>query len=233
MGRNLDIWTRNLWIWVLPAAFLAINLLLFGIYQTSFASRRTSLENISGRAGLRLESLKGQHRELEQFLVQVDQQKLAISAVYTEHFSTEAARFTQLLRAVKQLTRQAGLAPDTFSYPKEDLESEGLVSRKITFTVNGSYENLRRMINFLELSEQFISLDDVSLTGETGGDRLSIRLSLSTLFEATDEQKMVKSALEAISESRRVDLEQANAAAPAEEGGENGTTEEKAAEEER
>jgi len=209
MHRNLEIWTRNLWIWLLPLMILGINLILLGLYQTSFASRRTSLENISGRAGLRLEGLRSHHLELERFLVQVDQQKQAINSIYTEHFSTEAERFTQLLRVVRQLSRQAGLAPDSFAYPKENLENEGLVSRKITFSVEGSYENLRRLINFLELSEQFISLDDVSLSGESGSDRLTIRLSLSTLFEATDKQKMLENALDSIEESRRIAVEQA------------------------
>lgn len=213
MRRSFETWTRNLWIWLLPLLVLGINLVLLGVYETSFASRRASLENISARAGARLERLQAQSREMELFLSQVDHQKQAIAAIYTDHFATEAERFTSLLREVRQLARQAGLQPNSFSYPKQVIDDEGLVRRSITFSVAGNYEQVRRLVNFFELSDQFITLEQIGLSGDKGTDRLDISLSFSTLFVAPDEDQKMTEALQAI------DLRNQEQA-PAEEGAE-------------
>lgn len=211
MRRSFETWTRHLWIWLAPVIVLGANLLFWGVYETSFASRRASLESISTRAAMRLERLEEQSREMELFLSQVEHQKQAIAAIYTDHFATEAERFTSLLREVRQLARQAGLQPATFSYPKEEIDDEGLVRRSITFSVAGNYEQVRQLINFFELSDQFITLEEIGLTGDKGTDRLDIRLSFSTLFVATDEDQKMAAAREAI-DLRNQEL------APAEEG---------------
>ena len=55
--------------------------------------------------------------------------------------------------------------------------------RTITFSVDGSYAQLRQLINFLELSDTFFILDQIALRGnEVEGTPLRISLSLSTLF---------------------------------------------------
>lgn len=198
MRSSFETWTRHLWIWLAPLIVLGANLLFWGVYETSFASRRASLESISTRAAMRLERLGEQSREMELFLSQVEQQKQAIAAIYTDHFATEAERFTSLLREVRQLARQAGLQPASFSYPKEEIDDEGLVRRSITFSVTGNYEQVRQLINFFELSDQFITLEEIGLTGDKGTDRLDIRLSFSTLFVATDEDQKMAAAREAI-----------------------------------
>lgn len=218
MRFSLETWSRNLWIWLLPVLLLAINLLLLTVYQTSFAQRRESLENISERAGARMASLKEYRGDLQSFVGKFENQKLAIESIYSQHFATEAERFTSLLREVRQLARQAGLAPDSFSYPKEELQNEGLVRRNITFSVSGNYEQVRRLINFLELSDQFITLEEIELSGDSGNDRLEIRLSLSSLFVASDEEMQLARALAA--QQAREETRLAEDAAAAEDGGE-------------
>jgi Tfp pilus assembly protein PilO len=223
MRNYFETWTRNLWIWLLPLIVLALNLLLWGVYETSFESRRESLESISARAGARLERLQEQSREMELFLSQVDQQKQAIAAIYTDHFATEAERFTALLREVRGLARQAGLQPDSFNYPKLMIDGEGLIRRSVSFSVTGTYEQVRRLINFFELSDQFITLEDIELSGgDAGTDRLGIRLSFSTLFVATDEDQKLAAAQRAIDQRNRDQAAaEAAAAEAAEAGGEN------------
>lgn len=223
MRFSLETWSRNLWIWLLPVLLLAINLLLLTVYQTSFAQRRESLENISERAGARMASLKEYRGDLQSFVGKFENQKLAIESIYSQHFATEAERFTSLLREVRQLARQAGLAPDSFSYPKEELQNEGLVRRNITFSVTGNYEQVRRLINFLELSDQFITLEEIGLSGDSGNDRLGIRLSLSSLFVASDEEMQLARALAA--QQAREETRLAEDAAAAEDGGEETTPE--------
>ncbi len=216
MRHSFETWSRNLWIWLLPVCVLALNVVLWGLFQGNFAERRASLENLSAGASLRLEKMKKERQAMELFLGQVDQQKAAIAAIYNDHFATEAERFTALLREVRNLARQAGLLPESFSYPKQVIDDEGLVRRSITFSVTGSYEQVRRLVNFFELSDQFITLEQIQLSGDAGNDRLAIRLQFSTLFVATDEDRKLAEALAEIDRRNR-DLAAEQAAAEGEE----------------
>jgi hypothetical protein len=70
----------------------------------------------------------------------------------------------------------------------------GLVRRSIVFTVNGTYEELRRFVNFLELSDNFVTLEDVGLSERgSGGDlRIALRLSILVLAEGVDPSRLAR-----------------------------------------
>ena len=51
---------------------------------------------------------------------------------------------------------------------KSDPANEGNTTVGVAFTVQGSYEQARQLINLLELSNQFVIIDGVSLGGATG-----------------------------------------------------------------
>ena len=58
-----------------------------------------------------------------------------------------------------------------------------LIKRTITFGVDGDYRQLRKFINFLELSHSFLILEEIGLRGdEQPTPTLRISLRLSTLF---------------------------------------------------
>ena len=97
--------------------------------------------------------------ELEAYVDDASRSRDGIYELYRESFSTERERLTDMLRHVKDLASTAGLRPDTFSYPEEQLESFDLVRKRVVFSVEGGYNDLRRFINMLELSEQFVTLD--------------------------------------------------------------------------
>lgn len=93
---------------------------------------------------------------------------------------------TRVLAEIKDLCNRAGIPPSSLSYEKQVLEGQDVSRRTITFAVNGSYAQLRQLINFIELSDSFLILDQVSLRGnDVEGAPLRISLSLSTLFTST------------------------------------------------
>jgi hypothetical protein len=63
-----------------------------------------------------------------------------------------------------------------------------VVERAFVFTVQGSYEELRALLNFLELSPSFVSVKEVGLAGSRPGSAgLTISLRLATLFSQDGE----------------------------------------------
>ena len=54
----------------------------------------------------------------------------------------------------------------------------------INFAVQGNYQQVRRLINLLELSQQFVIIDQITLASSEN-DRLTLNLQLKTLFRDT------------------------------------------------
>ena len=92
-----------------------------------------------------------------------------------------ALRLTSLIAEVKKLARQAGLDAPSFSYAAVRIEEFGLVKKSIVFRVEGNYPKLRELVNLLELSDQFLILEEIRLK-ESRGSRLAIDLRIGTLF---------------------------------------------------
>ena len=184
MRRPFEAWRRNLVLWGVPLAFCLVNLLVLGFFFSFYAGEVERLEKRNQDIERELAVLGQQSEQIEDVLGRIETQRQSIQRLYGERFSTEAERFTEVITEVKRLARDAGLNPTAFSYPQRPLEGEGLVQRDIEFSVEGTYQQLRTFINFLELTEQFVTLNGVSLS-EGGANRLSIRVQLSTVF-ATD-----------------------------------------------
>jgi Tfp pilus assembly protein PilO len=183
MRRPFEAWRRSLVLWGIPLAFCLLNLLILGFYSSFYAGEVERLEQRNRDIGQQLADLDEQSRQIEAVLGRIETQRLGIQRLYREYFATEAERFTEAIGEVKKLARDAGLNPTAFSYPQRVLAQEGLIQRQIQFSVEGTYQQLRTFINFLELTEQFLTLNSVSLA-EGGPNRLSIRVQVSTVFAA-------------------------------------------------
>jgi len=108
-----------------------------------------------------------------------------LAEFYGRRLSTEREGLTRILAEIKDLCRRSGIPPTSLAYERQELEGQDVSRRTITFSVDGSYAQLRQLINFIELSDSFLILDQVALRGKDVEETpLRISLSLSTLFTA-------------------------------------------------
>lgn len=184
MSSFFDNWRRHLWLWVLPLGFCALNLLGITFYHSSFAGQVERLEQRNQTAANTLEQIKNERLLIEDFLARIEIHKEDVQGLHRDRFQSEERRFTEVIREVLRLARQAGLSPSSLDYPRNAFSGHKLVQRNINFSVTGTYDQLRNFINFLELSDHFLTLNSVSLGG--GGDSndpsLGIQLAVSTIF---------------------------------------------------
>ncbi|MEM7583805.1 MAG: hypothetical protein AAF560_10530 [Acidobacteriota bacterium] len=184
-----ETWRRNLLLWAIPAGFCAVMLLVFAFYRFAYAGRVEGLERQYQAAVAQRDGLRAEREVVVTFLDKVDVHRGETQGLYSEYFQTEPQRFTRVIQEVKSLAEQAGLRPSSLSYPRTDFSSFELVQRNINFSVEGTYDQLRNFINFLELTDQFVVLNSVTLGG-SGSDRgnpaLGINLVLSTIFATRD-----------------------------------------------
>lgn len=186
MISPFEVWKRTLWRWATPLAFCVANLIVLAVYFQFYAGRVDRLSDQLDETQSRLQSYQEEHAESQAFLASLQDQEQQVDALYVDHFQTEQQRFTSAIREVKRLAREAGLEPSNLSYPSSGKASYDLTGRDIIFGVEGTYRQVRTFINFLELSDQFLTLREVGLNGVSGSNRreptLSIQLRVSTYF---------------------------------------------------
>ena len=175
------IWRRRTWVWIPALAFFLVNLALFSTYQWVYAGQVEGLRRDLSGEEERLAALRAEVVERQELLAAARAARSRLEELYSDRLATERDRFTRITAEIRDLARRSGLEPSQMSYPSEEIEDYGLVKRMFTFSVSGTYVELRRFINLLELTPSFVTLEEVALSGEEG-NRLRIRLSLSTLF---------------------------------------------------
>ncbi len=201
MRSPAEIWRQRLWVWVPALVFFLANATAYTIYRFGFADRVASLQEDLKDQRERLDPLDARRQKLQALLASSKRTDQEIRKLYAESFSTRRARLTNINTEVKTLARKAGLDPRSFSYPEEQIQQYGLIKRSFIFSVEGSYINLRKFINLLELSDSFLTLESINLTPGTSerqgrsragvpapapsspeNSELRISLTLSTLF---------------------------------------------------
>lgn len=175
------IWRERPWLWVPPLLFFLANLALFSTYRVVYAGKVESLRGRLAEQETLLERLGEEEATRQELVDSAVATRDALDQLYGDRLASERTRFTKVTAEIRDLARRSGLEPTSMRYPSEEIEDYGLVKRFFTFSVSGTYVELRQFINLLELTSTFVTLEQVSVTGDEGS-QLGIRLTLSTLF---------------------------------------------------
>ena len=181
-GRD-DVWGLRVWVWLPALLFFLANATAFVVYF-GFADRVRSLEASLKETQENLEPMAAKRTRLERLIQRSKRNDEEIRRLYDERFSTRSQSLTLRTSELRRLARTAGLEPQSITYDEDKIDAYGLIKRSYAFPVDGTYLELRKFINLLELSPSFFTLEEVILAGEQGdeGPELRIRLLISTLF---------------------------------------------------
>ena len=177
------IWREKQLLIVVLAILLIANLVYFFTYRVQFEARLQEYSERAEQAQGRLEQAKATRVAAERQLAAYRKVQQDIKDVYDNRWSTEAARLAPLIDEVKRLAVVSQLVPQTYSFAHVAGAPEASTVA-ITFAVQGTYEQVRRLINLLELSQQFVIVDQISLSSGTEGS-LTLNLHVKTLFRNT------------------------------------------------
>jgi len=182
------VWRRMMKIW-LPGLFLLIvNMVVLSTYRFLLAGQTQMRSARVERLSSTLTDMQAHRAALDEVMAKAETNRLHMEEFYGRWLSSEADRLTQVIAEVKRMARTTGVETSGFRYPGEALEEFELVRRSIVFSVDGSYNQLRRFVHALERSEQFLILDEIGLN-ESGGEGavVRVRIAVSTLFLKPEE----------------------------------------------
>jgi hypothetical protein len=179
------IWREKRILLVVLGVLLAANTIFFFTYRVRYENRLRALD-------ARLDEKKGQLDEARRARVTAEQQLAAyrkvetdVRQIYDAEWSTQQQRLTPMIREVMRLAAASQLMPKSFSFDRGVAKGEkaktNAVQVGVGFSIEGTYQQVRRLINLLELSDQFMIIDRIGLSSESGA-RLNLTIHVKTLF---------------------------------------------------
>jgi hypothetical protein len=184
------IWREKRLLLIILGLLLAANTIFFFTYRVQYESRLEALDERRDQAKARLQETKRARVAAEQQFAAYRTIERDVQRIFSENWSTEGERFTRIVTEVKRLAMAADLTPASTSYSRTENRRDrtrrdlGATEVGITFSVQGTYQQIRRLINMLELSQHFIIVNGIQLSSAQG-DSLNLNLQIKTLFRDT------------------------------------------------
>lgn len=176
----LAIWRVNRIYPLLLFGLLLVNILLYVVLsatvfpsedalQRDFLAVESQLRNRHSPRASSAESLRQAEAEFAQFQRSIPPRE----------------DFSALIGDLYALASDSELLLTQISYQPKELAAEGLLAYSLSFSVAGTYPQLKRFIHGLEQSRRLIMIDDLSLNGAPAsddGEGVTLNLHLTTYF---------------------------------------------------
>ncbi len=184
------IWREKRFLLAILGVLLLGNAVFFFTYRVQYESRLKDLEDRRQQSEAHLTQARSHRLAAERRVAVYRHAQRDVKDIYDKQWGTEQQRLTALIGEVKRLAVASNLVPTSITYsrlaiPQERKGSTPTEEMGITFTVKGDYQQVRRLINLLELSRQFVIIDQVSLSAPDT-QSLTLTLRLKTLFRDTN-----------------------------------------------
>lgn len=191
------IWKEKRILLIILAVILLVNTVFFFTYRVQYQNRLDELDARLAQVQGDFDAVRTSRLSAEQTLQSYRNVENDVLVVFNEHWATQAERFTKMFSEVNRLAVASSLVPSTYSFGRGEgkrvssgsrRETLGALEVSIAFGVQGTYEQVRRLINLIELSRQFIIIEGITLNTSGNPDQaLALNLKLKTIFR--DEEK--------------------------------------------
>jgi Tfp pilus assembly protein PilO len=181
------IWREKQLLLIFLGVLLLVNAGFFLTYRVRYQQRLDDLDARVLESQAKLDAAHARRKSLEGQFAGVQKVQRDIDTVYNEHWATQRERMADLLVEVRRLAAASQLVPKSTTFMEEPpkKEHERTTQMGISFGVVGSYQQIRRLINLLELSDQFIIIDQVGLQNSLAASdtpALNLAIRLKTIF---------------------------------------------------
>lgn len=189
------IWReKKVWLIVLALA-LAADVFVFVTYRVQFQKRIDDVNERQKEATFRLSQAQAARLSAQDTYKRYLKVQADLDSLYDTKWATQDERLIPWINEVKRLAEASQLVPKVLTFTRDDAkdkDSDSTTPTKgktvaaktvtISYTVEGNYQQVRRLINALELSDQFVIIDTLSVNAGANPNELTVSLRLKTLF---------------------------------------------------
>jgi hypothetical protein len=182
------IWREHRTLLIVLGALFVANAIFFFTYRVQYESRLQALDARLKQTEGDLQRARDKRIAAEQQMASYNKVQADLATLYNQKWATKAQRLTAIINELKHLGAVTQLEPNSMSFSlaqDKDSQKTGRIDTSIvtiTFSVHGTYQQARRLINLLELSPQFVIIDTIHLGGFQNGI-LTLDLRLKTVFK--------------------------------------------------
>jgi len=186
------IWREKSLLLVVLGVLLAANTLFFFTYRVQYESRLQELDQRLADSKARLDQARAARVAAERRYQTYRKIQGDVQEVFNERWATQTERLVPLITEIQRLAVASQLVPKSYGFAQTDAapadadrssssKAMGATAVGINYSVSGTYEQVRRLINLLELSQQFVIIDQIALSSQED-KTLVLNLRLKTLF---------------------------------------------------
>lgn len=180
------IWREKRVLLIVLGALLLANVLFFLTYRVRYQQRLEDLDSRQTQAQAQLDQAIVHRNSIQAQLAAYAQVRHDIQAVYDERWSTQKERLSAILVETQRLAAASQLHPRSYSFT-QDVQKDaslGATVMHIAFNVQGTYQQVRRLINLIELSDEFMIIDQLALasSAEDNSGVINLTIRIKTLF---------------------------------------------------
>lgn len=188
------IWReKRVWLIVLALA-LAADVFVFVTYRVQFQKRIDDVKTRKEQAEARKAQAQSMRLTAQQTYNQYRKVQTDLDTLYNTRWATENERLIPWINEIKKLAESSQLVPKVLNFGRVDEKQKdtqqvtkvkggvGTVAVTMAYSVQGNYQQVRRLINLLELTDQFVIIDSMSVIKTDDPNVLNVNLRLKTLF---------------------------------------------------
>jgi len=187
------IWLEKRALLIVLGVLLLANILFFLTYRVRYQQRLEDLDSRKVQAQAQLDQAIAHRNGIQAQLAAYARVRHDIQTVYDERWSTQKKRLSAIIIETERLAAASQLHPKGYSFT-QDVQKDALLNASagtatatvvhIAFNVQGTYQQVRRLINLIELSDEFMIIDQLSLAtaAEENSGVINLTIRIKTLF---------------------------------------------------
>lgn len=188
------IWKEKRVLLVILGLLLVANTAFFFTYRVRYKNRIDSLDQRLVESQAKLSEARAARMTAERRYASYRKVERDVQYIYDQKWATQGERLTAVISEIKKLAVASSLVPRTYTFTNQEAvvgDANARSGRRapsldatevgISYGVEGTYEQVRRLINLLELSDQFVIIDAITLSSQSG-ESLQVNLHVKTLF---------------------------------------------------
>lgn len=191
------IWREKRILLAILGVLLAANTAFFFTYRVRYQNRLDSLQQRLADSESKLRQARSARLTADRRYASYRKVERDVQFIYDQKWATQGERLTAVIGEIKKLAVASELIPRSYTFTSIEakvVDATGKAQRRapsldatevgIAYGVEGTYEQVRRLINLLELSDQFVIIDAISLSSQSG-ETLQVNLHVKTLFRGS------------------------------------------------
>jgi Tfp pilus assembly protein PilO len=189
------IWREKRALLIVLGVLLLANILFFLTYRVRYQQRLEDLDSRKVQAQAQLDQAIAHRNGIQAQLAAYARVQHDIQTVYDERWSTQKKRLSAIIIETERLAAASQLHPKGYSF-SQDVQKDASLNASaisasssatvvhIAFNVQGTYQQVRRLINLIELSDEFMIIDQLSLAtaAEENSGVINLTIRIKTLF---------------------------------------------------